>query len=426
MRRPAGRWADLVGPGSVWVTEFNAHQHPSPINPVVPQSSLVQALYNLDLVASAMQNPDVGALLRWQAVRSDVEGSGNYEYALLHMPHPNPDGEIGRSGPYYAYNMLGRLYKTVLPATVESCAGCDWTPVIGTNWYTERPRPFVSTVATLSEDGDALAVLLINKHTTDDLQVELAMRDFTPADVHSRTVLDVFFDDGHQSLFAENLLDGFEGVGFTEDSVPAGGACERMSVTLPNHSATLLRFTRGAPADCNAGQPPPPPPPAPDPATLLLETPFDTFRGWSESGRGKWFNRAMHDSTGYDFATGSGDRIAEALGGGYHGPSRLASPKIDTRGHGELLIGFRRYLTDEMEDPASDYLKFEAKADGGWRTIREWGPGADADGRWHEEDIVLTAADGDFFWSGFRVRFSYRGGGDGDYAGVDDVTIGAR
>ena len=164
------------------------------------------------------------------------------------------------------------------------------------------------------------------------------------------------------------------------------------------------------------------PPPT---GTVLMSTAFDTFAGWYERGRGHWFNRAMHDTTGYDFAEGSGDPIAEAHGGRGQA-SRLIMNKIDTSAYAELTIDFQRYLSAAFSDPTNDFLKFEAKGSDGWHTIRHWGgsePGAD--GVWHDESVTLTAADGPFFWPGFRIRFHYNGGRP-DWAGIDDVVISAR
>ena len=147
----------------------------------------------------------------------------------------------------------------------------------------------------------------------------------------------------------------------------------------------------------------------PPTGTLLMSTGFDTFGGWYERGRGNWFNRNMHDTTGYDVAEGSGDPIAEAHGG-RGTASRLIMSKIDTSEYAELTIDFQRYLSDAFNIPTNTFLKFEAKGSDGWVTIRHWGgsePGAD--GSWHDESVTLTAADGAFFWPGFRVRFHYNG-----------------
>ena len=160
----------------------------------------------------------------------------------------------------------------------------------------------------------------------------------------------------------------------------------------------------------------------PPSGVLLMSTGFDTFAGWYERGRGNWFNRNMHDTNGYDFADGSGDPIAEGHGGRGRA-SRLIMNKIDTSDYAELTIDFQRFLSDAFNHPTNDFLKFEAKGSDGWHAIRHWGgsePGAD--GSWHWESVTLTAADGPFFWPGFRVRFHYNGGRP-DWAGVDDVAI---
>ncbi len=158
----------------------------------------------------------------------------------------------------------------------------------------------------------------------------------------------------------------------------------------------------------------------PPTGTLLMSTAFDSFDGWTERGRRKWFNGSMDDTNGYDFAEGSGDLVAEAKGG-WH-PSRLISSKIDTDGYSELTIDFQRYVSDTFSDPVRDYLKFEVKGSDGWHTIRHWGPDAGDDSTWHGESVTLTADDGPFFWPGFRVRFHYRGDVT-NYAGIDDVSV---
>ena len=191
--------------------------------------------------------------------------------------------EAGRAGkanglwkmaPYYAAKLLGNLHKRVVAATIEDAPtfrprglSGRWTAAgESAPWWTASALPLVTAVATLSDDGRELAVLVLNKSTTQAFDVQIRLDNFRPRAAYSRMVLNSLEPGGHRDIFRINPWRRSK----NGRCVPEDGGCTRtlapeaqeqvrlfdsthrdagdsFSVTVPAHSASLLRLTSDRP-----------------------------------------------------------------------------------------------------------------------------------------------------------------------------------
>ena len=254
----------------VMVTEFNVHL----ANSLAP-SSLLSALFYLDYSMNALRDDDIIGMARWQTAnwrqRASLRGA-----ALLVT-------EAGRAGkanglwkmaPYYAAKLLGSLHKRVVAATIENAPSFRprglsgrWTAEgEAAPWWRASALPLVTAVATLSDDGRELAVLVLNKSTKQAFDVQIRLDNFRPRAAYSRIVLNSLRPGGHRDIFRINPWRHSK----NGRCVPEDGGCTRtlapeaqeqvrlfdsihrdagasFSVTVPAHSASLLSLTSDRP-----------------------------------------------------------------------------------------------------------------------------------------------------------------------------------
>lgn len=250
----------------VLVTEFNVHLHDT-----IASSSLLAALSYVDFTIGALRDDDIIGLARWELAQrrnqEDFRGGGLFAT----NPTRRARGDFWKTGPYYAAYLFGRLHRRIVVSTVENAPtfrprGLDgrWVSVgEAESWWEPSDLPQLTSAATLSDDGEELAVLILNKSTTDDIDVEIQLAGYVPAAVYEKHVLNAANPSGHGDLFSINPW-RISGNG---QCVPAGGGCtpalaseagekvvvrtttqdnarDRFTVPLPAHSATLLIFSR--------------------------------------------------------------------------------------------------------------------------------------------------------------------------------------
>lgn len=244
----------------VMVTEFNVH-----IANTIAPASLLSALFYIDYSMSALVNQDIVGMARWQMAnwwqRPSLRGA-----ALLVTDAGRAGAEAGlwKTAPYYAAKLLGKLHKRVLVTNIEQAPVFRPQGLTGQwTWWSARALPLVTAVATLSDDGQELAVLVLNKKTTEAFDVRLNLDGFVPRPTFTKAVLDTVTPSGHDGIHRINpWRRPAKGT-----CVPEDGGCSRtlaseaqekialattveqgakaaFSVTVPAHSATLVTLTR--------------------------------------------------------------------------------------------------------------------------------------------------------------------------------------
>ncbi|MCG8334483.1 MAG: hypothetical protein MJE63_08190 [Proteobacteria bacterium] len=97
-------------------------------------------------------------------------------------------------------------------------------------------NPVIESSATISDDGSKISLLMVNKHFSDSIDVDLNIKGF------------VFFRVGEiielsaDSPFTYNSIDDRDAVSITERSIDDVNA--EMSLTLKPHSITILKLTK--------------------------------------------------------------------------------------------------------------------------------------------------------------------------------------
>lgn len=253
----------------VMVTEFNVHVHDN-----IAPSSLLAALSYVDYTIGALHDDDIVGMARWQLVQS--RSHPGFRGAALFATNPKwgARGDFWKTGPYYAALLFGSLHRQVVDSAVENAPTFRPQGLIGRwksagasePWWTPSELPLITSAATLSDDGTELALLILNKNTTDDLDVEIRLAGFVPAPDYQKSVLNAAQPTGHGDLFAINPWR----ISGNELCTPVGGGCtptlaseagetvmlrttenddaqDGFTVTLAAHSATVLTFSRALP-----------------------------------------------------------------------------------------------------------------------------------------------------------------------------------
>lgn len=250
----------------VMVTEFNVHLHET-----IASSSLLAALSYVDFTIGALRDDDIVGMARWQLAQS--RGHPSFRGAGLFATNAKSGarGDIWKTAPYYAALLFSPLDRQIVLSDVQNAPTFRPRSLDGRwvsrgasqPWWTPTDLPLITSAATLSDDGMELALLILNKSTTDDLDIELQLAGFVPTPAYQESVLNVANPTGHGDLHAINPWR----VSGDEQCVPGAGGCtptlaseagenvvlrtithdgarERFTVTLPAHSATLLTFSR--------------------------------------------------------------------------------------------------------------------------------------------------------------------------------------
>ena len=249
----------------VMVTEFNVHLHDT-----IAPSSLLAALFYVDFTIAALRDDDIIGMARWQVAQP--RNSRNFRGAALFATNRcgGARNDLWKSGPYYAALLLGALDRQVVDSQVESAP--TWHPegltgrwrAAGTAapWWTSSDLPVIASVATLSDDGTAMTLLLLNKDAARDFEVDIRLTGFAPSPAYGRSVLNTTVPGGHGDLEAINpwrIAPGGRCVpdsgGCSPDLPSEGGervtlrtsaedgAGDRFTVRLPAHSATVLTIS---------------------------------------------------------------------------------------------------------------------------------------------------------------------------------------
>ncbi len=96
--------------------------------------------------------------------------------------------------------------------------------------------PYIESIATISNEGDKLSIMLINKHFTDDLNVELEINGFVPKEQGNIIELN------SQSPFDYNTIENRNKIKLKqkkEDNIKP-----KMMIKLPAHSVTVLKLNK--------------------------------------------------------------------------------------------------------------------------------------------------------------------------------------
>jgi hypothetical protein len=230
----------------VMVTEFNTH-----LSGAIPPSSLLNALFYVDVTVSALRDPDVIGMARWQVALSRHHEA--FDGAALFATDTGRlgDGRLWKMGPYYAAQLLGNLHQRVVSMTIEGAptfrpreltgewiAGDETRP-----WWTASDLPVVVGAATLSDDGKHLAVLILNKQTTRTADLLIHLDGFAPASTFTEILLDTQESGGHEDLFKINPWRLAQGA----SCVPASGGCTSLLASESSENVSLsVRLAGGA------------------------------------------------------------------------------------------------------------------------------------------------------------------------------------
>ena len=251
----------------VMITEFNIH-----LQKTIAPSSLLSALFYIDFTTSGLLNKDITGMLRWQTAQARQINGFNGAH-LFATDGPEDDPKLWKMSSYYAAKLLGNLHRKVLETSIEGTPFYipqeltgEWLSEGDTQpWWTASELPVVTAVATLSDKGNELVVLIMNKKTDEAFDVTLNLDDFSPKNTYEEMVLNTTTVTGHDDLFKINpwrLVRGRKCVpedgGCTRTLEPETGenvtvieskrenASEEIYLTLPAHSAMLLKLAQTA------------------------------------------------------------------------------------------------------------------------------------------------------------------------------------
>lgn len=255
----------------VMVTEFNVH-----IAGTIAPSSLLSALFYLDYSMSALHSEDIVGMARWQAANWSRPSLRGAALLVTEAGRPGNDGNVWKMAPYYAAHLLGKLHKRVVATAVENAPTFRPRGLTGrwrvggesASWWTATAQPLVTAVATLSDNGKNLAVLILNKNTKQPFDLQIRLDDFVPQATYTKTRLDSADPGGHDDIFKINPWRQSK----KGKCTPAGGGCsrtlapeaqenvvlfssteqdagEQLSIRLAPHSAMLLELTRAPGSD---------------------------------------------------------------------------------------------------------------------------------------------------------------------------------
>jgi len=169
--------------------------------------------------------------------------------------------EVWKMSPFYAFKLLGMMHNTVLARTNPK--NVDWRPwttkwnskPYASSYWTVEDVPYVTAAATISDDYKEISVMLLNKNTVNDYNVNLDLGSFVPTADYTKYVLNSnALDEGHGDIYDRNLYPdtnaGIEAKTEVEliKTYYKTGAGQSLSVNIPSHSATLLMFTYYSPS----------------------------------------------------------------------------------------------------------------------------------------------------------------------------------
>ena len=254
-------------PYPVMVTEFNIHLH----NTIAP-SSLLSALFYVDYTMGAMHNYGITGLVYWQTANWRQQGRFNGGALFVTDARPSKNDEkLWKMGPYYAAKLIGKMHRRIVhtqidnpPVFMPKAFTRNWkADGERSSWWSPKPLPLVTAVATRSEDNKGLSLLFLNKSTKEDFDLRVKLSNFAADENYTKIVLNSAETGGHQDIFKINPWrltrksrcappDG----GCTRNLGPESGekvmlktssiegAQKQFSVTLAAHSATLLQLVR--------------------------------------------------------------------------------------------------------------------------------------------------------------------------------------
>ena len=243
----------------IYITEWNTHkkmvctdQDNCTVDTIHP-SSLIDALHVINWISAGMYMDELGGLVRWGLVNKNYKNETVGGSITLFSTHDtNSNSSIWKSSSFFAYKLLAQMHNKVVARTEP--ASPTFTPEFAgdaphSDYWTPSAVPFITSAATISDDGQELAVLLLNKNTVDSFDVNLGLGTFIPEAAYTGHVINtVSPDQGHYDIFDCNKYEQGSNIASNEVDLTASsyesGASQTMWVSLPAHAAMLLKFTR--------------------------------------------------------------------------------------------------------------------------------------------------------------------------------------
>lgn len=236
---------ELTGGKPVFITEYNTHYDLAKRPPMLGQVSALREALNMGQYIQFFARKGFPVATQW-LLYDDMYGFGLIEGVGIDL---NRGGEVGRKDPRPrpSYHVL-KLYRDhlvgrMLPVQVDSPTFHVGPPgpfvAAGFVGYQPMDLPFIHAVASLSDDGKNLSVLVNNLHYDSEFTLKLRVKGFLPADGTKH--LAVVGPDSWTSNEPEDCPSGdcvktVEG----KASVSAG----EVVCTLPPHSASAIVFQK--------------------------------------------------------------------------------------------------------------------------------------------------------------------------------------
>lgn len=226
----------------VMVTEFNVH-----IKKSIAASSLLSALFYVDFTLHALHNEAIVGMARWQVANWKRTGLRGESLLVTEAGKSDKSNDIWKMAPYYAARLLGKLDKRVLTSSIQNAptfrpqnlsgkwrAAGDSRP-----WWNAKSLPMVTSVATLSSDGQALSLLILNKSTQRNFTIDVSLTGFQPDTRYRKTVLNSINPGGHSELFKINPWR----LSRKGKCMPKQGGCSRSLASEAGENIALLSTT---------------------------------------------------------------------------------------------------------------------------------------------------------------------------------------
>lgn len=229
-------------PYPLMVTEFNVH-----IKKTIAASSLLSALFYIDLIMHALRNEAIVGMARWQVANWKRTGLRGESLLVTEAGLPGKSNDIWKMAPYYAALLLGKLDKRVVSSNIQNAPtfrprklNGKWR-VAGDSkpWWSARSLPVMTSVATLSSDERTLTLLILNKSTRQDFSIDVHLAGFQPDANYRKTVLNSINPGDHNDIFRINpWRNASKG-----KCMPQTGGCSRILASETEEKITLLTTT---------------------------------------------------------------------------------------------------------------------------------------------------------------------------------------
>ena len=235
----------LLGGKPVYITEYNSHYEIEMRPPMLGQISALREALNIAQYLQFFARKGISVATQWE-LYDDTLGFGLVEGVGF---DPNHGGVMGRSDarPRPSYYVL-KLYRDYLQGKLLP------TSVTGPRFHIGPPAPFtamgfvgnrsmdvpfINAVASLSDDGKRLSLLVNNLHYDKEFSCTVRLRGFVPAQAATHYV--VTGAAAWASNEPEECPQG-DCVAISEKQVAVSG--QEFTYAVPPHSASALVLSR--------------------------------------------------------------------------------------------------------------------------------------------------------------------------------------